>query len=71
MPGQIRAVAVVVGADVAEGDTLVVLEAMKMELRIRAPHAGRVTAVSCKVGDVVERGQLLVELGPAGEAVAS
>ena len=63
MPGQIRAVAAVLGAEVAEGDTLVVLEAMKMELRIRAPHAGRVTRVSCQVGDVVDRGQVLVELG--------
>jgi len=62
MPGQIRAVAAALGAEVAEGDTLVVLEAMKMELRVKAPHAGKVVKVLCKVGDVVERGQILVEL---------
>jgi 3-methylcrotonyl-CoA carboxylase alpha subunit len=62
MPGQVRAIAVAVGDSVAEGDTLLVLEAMKMELRIRAPHAGRVERVACQVGDVVDRGQVLVEL---------
>ena len=62
MPGQVRAVAAEAGAAVLKGDTLVVLEAMKMELRVRAPHDGTVARVLCKVGDTVERGQLLVEL---------
>ena len=63
MPGQVRAVLVAEGAQIAEGDTVVVLEAMKMELRVRAPHAGRVAKIACAVGDVVERGQLLALLG--------
>jgi biotin carboxyl carrier protein len=47
---------------VARGDTLVVLEAMKMEIRVTAPHEGRVSRLLCAPGDVVERGQPLVEL---------
>lgn len=64
MPGQVIAVNVAPGAVVERGQTLVVLEAMKMELRVAAPHAGRVLKVACVVGEVVERGQLLVELAP-------
>jgi acetyl-CoA/propionyl-CoA carboxylase biotin carboxyl carrier protein len=41
------------GQQVAAGDTLVVLEAMKMEMPIRAPHAGTVTVVNCAEGDLV------------------
>lgn len=67
MPGQVIAVHVAPGDVVERGQTLVVLEAMKMELRVAAPHAGRVRKVACGVGDVVERGQLLVELGAEEE----
>ena len=62
MPGQVVAVLVEEGQEVEAGQTLVVLEAMKMELRVIAPTAGRVRAVFCQPGDVVERGQQLVEL---------
>jgi acetyl/propionyl-CoA carboxylase alpha subunit len=62
MPGLVREVLAVAGAEVARGDTLVVLEAMKMELRLTAPHAGRVRQVHCAAGQVVERGQVLVEI---------
>lgn len=62
MPGQVVAVLVEEGQEVEAGQTLVVLEAMKMELRVVAPAAGRVRAVLCRPGDVVERGQRLVEL---------
>jgi 3-methylcrotonyl-CoA carboxylase alpha subunit len=62
MPGQVRAVLVTPGQEVARHETLVVLEAMKMELRIRAPLSGRVHRVGCRVGEVVERGQVLVEI---------
>jgi biotin carboxyl carrier protein len=47
---------------VQKGDTLVLLEAMKMELRIQAPGDGEIARVHCRAGQVVERGQLLVEL---------
>lgn len=50
------------GATVAEGDTLVVLEAMKMEMPIRAPRAGVITKVHCKEGDLVQPSTVLVDL---------
>ena len=65
MPGQVIAVRVSPGDTVAEGQELVVVEAMKMEHAIRAPAAGTVTAVSCRPGDQVDRGQTLVDLDPA------
>src|SRR6185436_8065261 len=69
MHGQVAAVLVKAGDPVERGQTLIVLEAMKMELRVTAPHAGRVKQVSCAVGDVVERGRVLAELD-AGDAPA-
>ncbi len=62
MPGRVLDVLATPGDAVQKGDTLVVLEAMKMELRMAAPAAGRVKAVHCQAGQVVERGQLLVEV---------
>ena len=62
MPGQVRAVAVVEGQVVDKGQTLVILEAMKMEIRVTAPHAGRVQRLLVHEGQVVERGQALVEV---------
>jgi biotin carboxyl carrier protein len=50
------------GSQVEAGDTLVVLEAMKMELPIRAPRAGVVRAVHCAEGQLVQPDILLVEL---------
>jgi 3-methylcrotonyl-CoA carboxylase alpha subunit len=55
-------IAVQPGAAVQAGDTLIVLEAMKMELPIRAPRAGIVRAIHCHEGDLVQPGVLLVEL---------
>lgn len=62
MPGLVREVLAIEGAEVKRGDTLVVLEAMKMELRLTAPYAGQVRRVHCVAGQVVERGQALVEV---------
>jgi 3-methylcrotonyl-CoA carboxylase alpha subunit len=50
------------GAEVQPGDTLLVLEAMKMELPIRAPRAGVVRAIHCQEGDLVQPGTVLIEL---------
>lgn len=62
MPGQVRAVQVEQGAEVRRGQTIILLEAMKLELRIQAPHAGRVARVLVQPGDAVERDQVLVEM---------
>ena len=62
MPGQVLDVLVRPGDTVTRGQTLVLLEAMKMELRIAAPLDGQVRAVRCAAGQVVERGQILIEL---------
>jgi len=65
MPGTVLRVDVAEGQDVAAGEPLVVLEAMKMELAVSAPADGTVTAVLVAAGDLVARGQALVELdGP-------
>ena len=62
MPGVVLEVCVNVGDIVERGQTLVLLEAMKMELRVTAPHPGQVSKIHCETGQVVERGQLLVEM---------
>lgn len=62
MPATVVKVLVAPGSVVKNGDILVVLEAMKMELAIRAPADGRVTAVHCKEGDLVQPDTMLVEL---------
>ena len=64
MPATVSAILVKPGAVVDAGDTLVRLEAMKMELAIRAPSAGRVTTLDCRVGDLVQPGRPLVTLDP-------
>jgi biotin carboxyl carrier protein len=64
MHAQVAAVLVKAGDLVKLGMTLVILEAMKMELRIVAPYGGRVLRVDCSPGEVVERGRVLVELEP-------
>lgn len=62
MPATVRQVLVQPGALVRKGDTLVVLEAMKMELPIRASSDATVSAVRCAEGDLVQAGAILVEL---------
>jgi acetyl/propionyl-CoA carboxylase alpha subunit len=60
MPATVVRVEVSAGAVVRHGDTLVILEAMKMELPIRASVDGTVTAVHCKPGDLVQPGVALI-----------
>ena len=62
MPATVVAITTAVGKTVSEGDTIVVLEAMKMELPIKAPRAGVVTAINCAKGDLVQPGVNLVEI---------
>ena len=60
MPGQVMAVLVAAGDTVTRGQTLLVLEAMKMEIRVIAPEEGQIRQVFVQTGAVVERGQKLV-----------
>ncbi|MCS7037977.1 MAG: biotin/lipoyl-binding protein [Caldilineales bacterium] len=62
MPGKVLDVLVQPGQRVGAGAPLVILEAMKMELRITAPSDGEVVAVFVRAGDVVNPGQRLVEV---------
>jgi len=62
MPGTVVKVLVAVGQVVRRGDTLLTLEAMKMELPVRAPHDGTITAVHCREGELVQAGVRLLEL---------
>jgi 3-methylcrotonyl-CoA carboxylase alpha subunit len=61
MPATVLRVAVEPGATVSKGETLLVLEAMKMEVPVRAPADGMVTAVHCKPGDLVQPGVALLD----------
>ena len=62
MPATVVRVDAIPGAAVHRGDTLIVLEAMKMELPVRAPGDGTVKAVHCKPGDLVQPGVPLIEM---------
>jgi acetyl-CoA/propionyl-CoA carboxylase biotin carboxyl carrier protein len=68
MPGQVRQLEAEVGQLVSAGQTILILEAMKMEIRIQAPTAGRLTRLLAAVGASVERDQVLAEIAPAEEA---
>jgi 3-methylcrotonyl-CoA carboxylase alpha subunit len=62
MPGKVLKLFVEQGAEVAEEQPLVIIEAMKMEFTVRAPHDGRVAAINYQEGDQVAVGDVLVEL---------
>ena len=62
MPATVVSINAVPGQAVSEGETLIVLEAMKMELPIKAPRGGVVKAVHCAKGDLVQPGVNLLEL---------
>ena len=62
MPATVVKVFAAPGQTVTEGETLLMLEAMKMELPVRAPRAGIVAAVRCAAGELVQPGTALVDL---------
>jgi propionyl-CoA carboxylase alpha chain len=67
MPGSVVAVHAGVGDDVAEGQPLLVMEAMKMQHTIAAPYAGTVTELDVSVGQQVEAGTVLAVVTPDSE----
>jgi pyruvate carboxylase subunit B len=62
LPGNVLRLSVEVGDSVAENETLLVLEAMKMETEVKAPSAGTVASIEVSQGEVVQAGQILVTL---------
>jgi 3-methylcrotonyl-CoA carboxylase alpha subunit len=64
MPGTVTRILAEAGTDVQRGAPLIVLEAMKMEHTLRAPADGRLQALRCAVGDVVQEGAELAEFEP-------
>ncbi len=65
MPATVIRIAVQPGAAVKRGETLIVLEAMKMELPIRAGADGVVTEIRCREGELVQPGTTLIEIDEA------
>lgn len=62
MPGLIVEVLVNVGDEVTQGDTVVILESMKMQNELKAPRDGTVQTISCEAGQSVEKGNLLINI---------
>jgi 3-methylcrotonyl-CoA carboxylase alpha subunit len=67
MPATVRKIQVATGDTVARGDALIILEAMKMELPIRANADGVVTAINCREGELVSPGVGLIEIDEIGD----
>jgi len=61
--GTVWKIEVKVGQAVAAGETLVILESMKMEMPVEAPDAGTVKEIRCKEAQPVSEGDVLVVLG--------
>ena len=61
--GTVWKIEVKVGDEVSEGQTLVILESMKMEMPVEAPEGGKVTAIAVAEGQAVDEGVTLVVLG--------
>ncbi len=61
MPGRVVGIAVAVGTEVAVGEPLLTLEAMKMENVLKAEGVGVVKSISIEVNQVVDKGALLIE----------
>jgi 3-methylcrotonyl-CoA carboxylase alpha subunit len=66
LPGTVVALLAEVGAKLEKGAPILTLEVMKMEQTLRAPFAGTLKLVKCKVGDIVGEGVELAEIEPAG-----
>ncbi|MCF6268130.1 MAG: biotin/lipoyl-binding protein [Melioribacteraceae bacterium] len=63
LPGTILELKINIGDEVKVGDTLLIMEAMKMENNIKSDKAGKVTAIKINNGDSVLEGDVLIEIG--------
>ncbi len=63
LPGNVLHVEVSEGDEVAEGDVLLVIEAMKMETEIKSPVSGKISSIEVAQGDQIKTGQVLVVVG--------
>jgi 3-methylcrotonyl-CoA carboxylase alpha subunit len=66
LPGTVVALLAEVGATLEKGAPILTLEVMKMEQTLRAPFAGVLKVIKCKVGDIVQEGVELAEIEPTG-----
>jgi pyruvate carboxylase subunit B len=64
LPGSIIRIAVTEGQQVAEGDLVITLEAMKMQNRIATPLAGTVSKIYVKEGDKISKNHLMIKIEP-------
>jgi biotin carboxyl carrier protein len=64
MPATVRRVLVAAGDHVTPGQSLLILEAMKMELPVRAGTGGSIRAIHCREGELVQPGVTLIDLDP-------
>lgn len=64
MPGTVLKIEIKVGETFAAHQPLIIMESMKMEMTLSAPHAGRVTQIGCAVGELVPMGKVLARLQP-------
>ena len=62
IPGKVVAVLVKEGQEIKKGDSLMVIEAMKMETNIVAHHSGKIKSILTEVGSIVESGELVAVL---------
>jgi biotin carboxyl carrier protein len=69
IPGLVTEIVTKAGNSVKKGDTLMILEAMKMLNRITAPHDGTVNAIYVSAGEKVTKGQVLIEVESAAMLV--
>jgi 3-methylcrotonyl-CoA carboxylase alpha subunit len=65
LPGTVVALLAQEGAELEKGAAILTLEVMKMEQTLRSPFAGRLKAIRCKVGDIVQEGVELAEVEPS------
>lgn len=62
MPGKIIKIATNVDEKIGDGQVVIIMEAMKMEYSLKSTKAGTVKRISCKAGDQVQLGQVLLEV---------